>query len=186
MRLFYAIDFPAHIKESLTENLTGIKKYVPKGSFTDKDNFHITLVFLGECEPDKLAGLKKAADNTVAKLNLPQTKIKAVINNLETFGRTGDEILWAGVKTQPEDILQKINKTLLEELELCGIKINDSGKRFTPHVTIARRVEFRNISSKDLQQIEFTPISFEIDSITLMQSVRYAKLIYEPVYERKF
>ena len=190
MRLFYAIDFPAHIKKSLTDNLSGIKKHISRANFTEENNFHVTMVFLGECEINQLEYLKKAADNTVAKLNISsfsQPKINAVIEKLGTFGRSGDEILWAGVKTNPENILQKINKTILEELELLGIKINDDkNKKFTPHVTIARRTEFSDISSNDLKQINFTPINFEIDSLTLMQSVRYERLVYEPVYEKKF
>jgi 2'-5' RNA ligase len=184
MRLFYAADFAAHVKEALAENLTAVKKHISRASFTDRDNFHITIVFIGECGFDMLENLKKAADNAVSGLNA--SPVSGVMDSLGTFGRPGDEILWAGVRTEPENILQKINRAVRDELELCGIKLKDGHKRFTPHVTLARRAEFRDISGKDLKQIKFTPIEFTVNSITLMESVRYNKLIYRPVYERKF
>lgn len=198
MRLFYAVNFKDNIKEALVDNLSEIQKYIIKGNFTEKNNFHITLVFVGECEPDKFNDLKKVVDNTVLKLN--PTPIKAAIYGLGTFKRPGDELLWAGVKTNPEDtdMLNNINKTIVEELAGYDININDGDKKFKPHVTIARRVEFRKIPGNgfnDMRQIKFTPINFLIDSLTLMESVqeiktfgerRYTKIIYNPVYEVKF
>ena len=198
MRMFYAIKFADYVKESLFVNLTEIKKHIMRGSFTEKNNFHITLVFVGECEPDKIESLKKAADNAVNKLNPNLSPVNAVIDGLGTFARPGDELLWAGVKTEPENkinILREINNAVIGELADSEIKINDGNKKFTPHVTIARRVQFREISGKDVRQITFTPIDFTIDSLTLMESVqeitaygekKYTKIIYKPVYEVKF
>ena len=54
MRVFYAIKFSDYVKQALTDSLEEIKKHTVRGSFTAKDNFHITLLFVGECSPDKL------------------------------------------------------------------------------------------------------------------------------------
>jgi len=193
MRLFYAIKFNDNVKEALNNSLDEIKKHTARASFTEKNNFHITLVFVGECEPDKLEDLKKVADNTVAKLN--PTPVKAVIDGLGTFPRPGDELLWAGVKTDPEDILGKINKIIVEELDGYRIKIKEDFKKFKPHVTIARRVEFRYALGRDLRQIKFEPVNFTVKSLTLMESVqeisvygerKYTRIVYKPLYEVKF
>ena len=193
MRIFYAVKFDDYVKNSIAENLDVIQKHILRGSFTETDNFHVTLVFVGECEPKQLDDLKKAADDTAAKLNLSPSR--AVIEGLGTFGRPGEELLWAGVKTEPDDILYKINKTLLEELESHGLKTDGDNKKFNPHVTIARKTEFWGISSKDLNLINFKPVYFWINSITLMESIqeiksygdrKYAKIIYKPIYETKF
>jgi len=195
MRMFYAVKFADYVKEALYDSLTEIRKHTLKGNFTDKNNFHVTLTFVGECEPNQIEDLKTIADRTVSKLNLSQYQIKGVIDGLGTFARPGEELLWAGVKTDPENILFQVNKTILEELAICGIKIKDDGKKFTPHVTMARKVEFWHISGKDIKQIKFKPVNFSINSITLMESVQeiktnggrtYAKIIYKPVYEGKF
>jgi len=193
MRLFYAVKFTDHVKESLDNSIWEIQKYTVRGNFTEKNNFHITLVFVGECEADIIENLKKVADKTVSKLN--PAPVKAVIENLGTFKRPGDELLWAGVRTEPYDILDKISKAVIEELAGYNIKINDNNKKFTPHVTMARRIEFVNSSEEDIKNIKFTQIDFIIDSLTLMESVqeiktygerRYTKIIYNPVYEVKF
>jgi len=193
MRLFYAINFKDNIKESLNENINEIRKHTLRGNFTEKNNFHITLVFIGECEPDKLESLKKVAENTVSKINPKQ--MKATVNGLGTFVRPGDELLWAGVKINPEDIntINKINKNITEELSEYNIKISENNKKFTPHVTIARRVEFK--TPKNLNNIKFEPVNFTIDSLTLMESIQeikisgdrqYTKIVYNQVYEVKF
>jgi len=197
MRVFFAVKFADYVKAALIDRLAEIKKHTLKGNFTEKDNFHITLVFVGECETGRIADLSKIIDNTVAKLKL--TPIKANIGGLATFARPGEELLWAGVKTEPENILYNINKIIFDELANFGIKVNDDIKKFTPHVTLARKVEFWRISSKDLNQIKFEPINFSIKSLTLMESVqevtnvtiddverRYTKIIYKPIYESKF
>ena len=197
MRIFYAVKFNDNIKTALTESLPEIKKHTSRGSFTETDNFHITLVFVGEIDENKLEDLKKVVDNTVA--DFKDLTIKATIGGLGSFSRPEDELLWVGVKTDPDDILDKISKTIIEELSKYGIKIKDDGKKFTPHITLARRVVFKNISGKDYKRLKFTPINFSIKSITLMESVQeittvttnygerqYAKIIYKPIYEAKF
>lgn len=204
MRVFYAVKFADYVKQALIDNLDEIQKHTLRGNFTARDNFHITLVFVGECEIDKLDLLRKAADETVKKLKLSESfgvrSIKATIDGLATFARPGEELLWVGVKTEPEDILYIINKAILEELANCGIKVKDEHDKFIPHVTIARKVEFWRISSKDIKQIKFSPINFTIKSLTLMESIQdiktvyndageerqYTKIIYKPLYENVF
>ena len=195
MRVFYAIDFDGHTKELLNESLTEIKNYIVRGSFTEKNNFHMTLLFVGECETNKLADLKKVIDDTVLKLNL--SPVKAVMENLGTFARPGDELLWAGVRTEPDNtILNKISGVIFDGLNKFNIKINGSNNKFKPHITLARRVEFnKNLNGDIVKQIKFTPINFTVNSITLMESVQeiktygdklYTRIIYKPLYERNF
>jgi 2'-5' RNA ligase len=190
--MFYAIKFEDSVKEQLAKNLTEVRKHAPKGNFTEKDNFHVTLAFVGECEASQLGNLKKAADNAVANLNPPPAK--ATIQRLGTFARPGDELLWAGVKTEPENFLETINKAIVEELAKFKIRPQRNDK-FHPHVTIARKVEFYESSNEALAKIKFAPIDFRIDSITLMESVqetktygerRHSRIIYKPVHETKF
>lgn len=200
MRVFYAIQFADYVKQALAENLTEIKEYTVRGSFTAQENFHITLVFVGECNANKFELLKKAADNTAEKLNLAglfkSNPIKAVIDGLGTFPRPfGEELLWVGVKTEPDDILTKINKILIQESANCGIYIKEDHNKFIPHVTLARKLEFSHISGKEVSRLKFSPIDFTINSITLMESVqetvqnrdrRYTKLVYKPLYVKNF
>ncbi|MCL2813878.1 MAG: RNA 2',3'-cyclic phosphodiesterase [Oscillospiraceae bacterium] len=192
MRMFYAIKFENGVKEELEKNLIGLRARMPRGSFTEKENFHVTLAFVGEVKPEKIGDLKKAAENTVIKLNPPSIKIK--IEGLGTFARPGDELLWAGVKTEPENILGEINKAITGELAGFGIRLTGNDK-FHPHVTLARKAEFYEDSKTALAKMKFAPIEFSADSITLMESSqktetygqrRYWRIVYNPIHETKF
>ena len=50
MRLFLAIELPQQAQDSLDEHLAQLKKEYPYFSWVPKENFHITLQFLGEVE----------------------------------------------------------------------------------------------------------------------------------------
>ena len=58
MRMFYAVNFDDYVKEALHDSLTEIQKHTLRGSFTAQNNFHVTLVFVGECEPAKIEDLE--------------------------------------------------------------------------------------------------------------------------------
>ena len=190
MRIFYALNFADHVKTAIYNNIHEIKKYTARGNFTLRENFHITLLFIGECMPNQLPLFKKIADAAANKINT--AAVTAYIDGLGSFARTREELVWVGIKTEPSDILQKINSVLTDETLKNGIRIKDSSKqRFTPHITIARRVEFRQISGKDLHLIKFEPVNCTIDSVTLMESVSIqenyrSRIIYKPLYEAKF
>jgi len=186
MRIFYAAEFPEAVKQAMADNIAEVKKHTVRGSFTWRDNFHLTFVFVGECAPNDIEKLKQAADSVVAKLNPPP--IDVVIDGLGTFPRPDGAILWAGMKTQkvqsePRNILSEINSALLAELRAVGINLKQEYSRFVPHVTIGRRVEL----NKPLELIKFKPVNFAIDAITIMESIGSNKgIIYEPLYRAEF
>ena len=187
MRIFYAVEFPEAVKQAMTDNLREIKKHIVKGSFTHRDNFHLTFVFIGECDNRTLVSLKKAADGAVAKLN--PAPIDVTIDGLGTFPRPDGDILWAGMKvqSQPRDILSEINKLLLTELRAVGVSLKQERSGFVPHVTVGRRVKFDECAEKNLELVKFTPINFTIDAITIMESVFANKgIIYKPLYRAEF
>ena len=178
MRVFYAVQFPDAVKQAMADNLLEIKKYAVRGSFTPRDNFHATLLFVGECDPRGLAGYKQAADSAIARLK--PAPVKAEISGLGAFTRPDGDILWAGMRTEPENILAKINKGVFAELRALGINIKQDFRSFVPHVTIARGF------AGDLSRVDFAPVNFEISSIVLMHSIFSGGVRYEPVHESGF
>ena len=178
MRIFYAVQFSDDVKQAMFENVLEIKKRALRGNFTPRDNFHFTLLFIGECEPSTLEYYKKAADLAVAKLN--PAPIQAEINGLGRFARSDGDILWAAMQTEPENILGEINKSLFTELRGFNINIKQEHDKFVSHVTIARKF------SGDLSQVKFKPINFSINSIVLMKSIFANGVIYKPLHESIF
>ena len=54
MRTFIAIRFDEAIKEKITEVQDKLRDAAEKGHFTDRDNLHLTLIFLGEVSPNDI------------------------------------------------------------------------------------------------------------------------------------
>jgi 2'-5' RNA ligase len=177
MRIFYAVQFANAVKQAMADNLLEIKRHTLRGGFTPRDNFHLTLLFIGECEPAHLADYKKAADSAAAKL----APFIARIDGLGTFARHDGDILWAGV--EPANMLGMINKSLLAELQALNISIKQEHDKFVPHVTFGRKVQF---ADKNLSVIDFKPADFEICSIAVMESILDRGVIYRTVYESRF
>jgi 2'-5' RNA ligase len=175
MRIFYAVQFLDAVKQAMAENMSMIKRYATRGSYTRRDNFHVTLLFIGECEPRSLADYKQAADLTGMKFK----PFKAEIDVLGSFKRPDGDILWAGMRSEPEDILSGINESLLAELRGLSINIKRDHNKFVPHVTIARRF------SGDLTHVKFAPIDFTVDSIVIMESIFANGVVYKPLHESK-
>ncbi len=147
MRLFYAINFNEKEKSYFLEAQKRIKEVSTKASFTLKDNFHLTLNFVGETTNAQLNDL-------LQKLEAINTKpFTLKFNRLDTF--RGD--LWY-VAAQENNQLTKLNNYLS----------NSNKNRFLAHVTIARRVLLKDhVIDKDLEKL-----TVEVNKISLMESKR--------------
>jgi 2'-5' RNA ligase len=147
MRLFYAINFNEKEKSYFLEAQKRIKEVSTKASFTLKDNFHLTLNFVGETTNAQLNDL-------LQKLEAINTKpFTLKFNRLDTF--RGD--LWY-VAAKENNQLTKLNNYLS----------NSDKNRFLPHVTIARRVLLKDhVIDKDLEKL-----TVEVNKISLMESKR--------------
>ncbi len=59
MRLFIAINFDNEIKKKFTLAQDRLKQFT-KGNFSHTENIHLTLVFLGEVEPERVPPIQQA------------------------------------------------------------------------------------------------------------------------------
>ena len=53
MRLFIAVNFSEEIKDELFHISDKLKRFSERGSFSLKDNIHLTVIFLGEVKNSK-------------------------------------------------------------------------------------------------------------------------------------
>ena len=86
MRLFIAVRFTPEIKELLKAAAVQLKQQSVSGNFTDLENFHLTLAFIGES--DRISLLRGCLDRSV----LPPFSIA-----LEGFGHFGS-VWWIGIQ----------------------------------------------------------------------------------------
>ena len=121
LRLFTGIDLPPEVKLDLSRLGGGL----PGARWIDAGNYHITLRFIGEVN-EALAG---DIDEALARLAAPAFEI-----TLAGVGTFGNRQLWVGVERN--DALFHLRDKI--ESALVRVGLEPEGRRFQPHVTLAR------------------------------------------------
>lgn len=179
MRVFIAIEFQDKIKDYLKEIQDLTKAKSEKGNFTIKDNFHLTLKFIGEVDLTLIEKIKEAIDKAVIGHN----NFKLYFNKIGKFPRGSKSILWVGLKIEKE--LYLLYDKIENELEKINIKKEE--RKFTPHITIGREVVLKEDFNNLLKEIELKKLAILVDKVSLMESTRVnGELKYIPLYVKNF
>lgn len=179
MRIFLAIEFTNDIKEYLYKIQQIVVKDSTSGKFTHKENFHLTLKFIGEIKDNELSKLVKALDNTV----LSQREFKMNFNNIGQFSKGNKKIVWIGI--EQNQFLDLLYSNLEVELEKQGYP--KEYRKFVPHITLGREIVLAKEFEKIQEQVKIENMEMNVDKISIMESTRInGKLTYVPIYVRKF
>ncbi|MDI6707186.1 MAG: RNA 2',3'-cyclic phosphodiesterase [Bacillota bacterium] len=172
---FIAVELEENIKNRVwayTENV--LKPCCEGGRWVRKDNYHITLKYLGDTKEKDLAAVFKA--------------LKLVARNKEGFvlytGSPGTfgmqkgltaRVLWLGVSGNVEK-LKSIKDEIEEEMAGLGFGVD---RRFSPHITLSRDVKFTG----DIEAVPPLPsLGISVRAISLMESrVEGGKRLYIPL-----
>lgn len=124
LRLFVGIEFPPELKLRLSLLETGLAG----AKWVDPGNFHLTLRFIGEVDEGV------AADIDEALLRVRAHRFELRLGGTGVFGGNRPHALWVGVERDPELV------ALRDKLEhaLIRIGLEPEGRKFAPHVTLAR------------------------------------------------
>jgi 2'-5' RNA ligase len=167
MRLFVAINFNSDTRKRLIALRDELRSCSKSGNFSQDDNLHLTLAFIGEVSPKKVDKIKAIMD-TVTFDPFPVS-----IDRLGTFSR--GTLWWAGLREDKP--LMWLQREVEHKLALCGFEMD--GRDYHPHVTIGREVV---TGAKPWQIPLFGEIVSKFD---LMKSERIGgKLTYTPIYRR--
>jgi RNA 2',3'-cyclic 3'-phosphodiesterase len=121
LRLFTGIDLPPEVKLDLSRLAGGL----PGARWIDAGNYHITLRFIGEANE----ALASDIDEALARITAPQFQV-----TLAGIGTFGNRQLWVGVERN--DALIHLRDKI--ESALVRVGLPPEGRRFQPHVTLAR------------------------------------------------
>ena len=147
-RLFYAV-WP---DQDTSDRLSELQERI-QGRKTHIDDFHLTLVFLGERSPDLLPVLHRIL------ASLPSLNTTLCLDRLGYFQH--NKIAWIGMSAPPPALLE-LQHELSQALERHGIVLNDP-IQFKPHITLARKADPPGLET-------FTPIIWKAKKIALVQS----------------
>ncbi len=163
MRLFIAINFDEVTKEKLIA-IQNKLKVCSAGNFSKPENLHLTILFLGEVE-DYVQVIKciNAHFNKLIELSFYKT------------GNFNNNIYWVGIRHNP--VLNELYSNICNDLIKDGFNIYQN-KRFTPHVTLGRKV---SLTAKP--NLLFEEFSMTATRVSLMESLRInGKLMYKEIF----
>ena len=176
MRVFIAIEFSKEIKDYMYRVQQGLKANMEKGNFSNVENFHITLRFIGELSQDKILPLKQAIEKAACN----SVSFKLQTGTIGFFPKGNKKILWMGI-TKEKALLDKLFLSLEGELEKIGIKKEE--KLFSPHITLVREAILKEDFNMTKQNTILENREICVENISIMESTRVnGKLTYIPIY----
>lgn len=171
MRAFLALNLNKEIKNKYSDILQ-INEKTAELKKVSKDKMHITLVFFDNIKEEQIELIKKEV------INSSPTTFNINFENISYFTNKFKDINVIFIKAVSEELKNYV-KTLREKLDnIENLKYDK--KDFKSHLTLARlkRVYNNQKLKENIEEIEFTPLNFLANSITLYKSdfVNYTEL----------
>lgn len=133
LRLFIAVRLPEFMKFRLEQWKLGHAEELPFRKWTHREDYHITVQFLGDTDPRQIHDITEALTQAASRIHPFQLKF----GRLETFGLPeSPRVLWAGVNDDCKG-LDKLYQTVTEAMGELGFA--KESRPYHPHITIARK-----------------------------------------------
>ncbi|MFD6950186.1 2'-5' RNA ligase [Nocardiopsis sp. TSRI0078] len=141
MRLFAALEPPPDVTDVLREAVDRGRRHDPGLRWSRPPDWHLTLVFLGEVDEDRLPALTGALGGEV-RAHRP---LRLAAHGWDTFPRGGgrSSVLWAGLGGDTE-ALTALAGGLRAAAAGAGLPVED--RAYVPHITVARSRPARDLT----------------------------------------
>ena len=155
-RLFFALWPDDEVRAKLLDKARLLP--INTGRHVPPENFHITLVFLGNVEDQAIPELTDGAEG----LNIPGFPLQ--INHAGWWKRA--KVAWLAPAYTPEPLLELV-KQLNHQARLAGLPIDE--RDYNPHLTIARKL------TRPVKAHTFEPVHWHVRKFCLAESVTHEK-----------
>ena len=157
VRAFISVDIPKNIQEEIRK----IQEILPRfnGKFTETENLHLTLKFLGDIDGEILLEVKRR----LKEINFKSFETR--ISGIGVFSPEYVKIVWVKL-----DNCEKLQNAVDEKLS----DIFEREKRFMSHLTIARVKNIKNKKSflEELGKIKIPlMLRFRVKNFKLKKSI---------------
>jgi 2'-5' RNA ligase len=130
MRTFVAIDLPSDIRRKIAQLIAVLQPTTTDVRWTRADGLHLTLKFIGETAPEKIAGVT----NCLSSIRIA-APISLAIRGAGYFpNERSPRVIWLGVETGPD--LPALAAQVEEALLPLGIA--KENRPFAAHLTLGR------------------------------------------------
>ncbi len=181
-RTFIAIPLPEQLRQSLDLVRQTLDPSSNAVTWVRPELMHITLKFLGDTPERIMHTVGEIFLSTCSKISSFKLKIKKDTGSFPKMGEP--RVLWAGLQNIPGELY-----SLSDELNTAYVALgfDDSGKRFSPHISLARVKEKPHPSLiPAFLDYEFPEEEFWVKRIIWYESChRKGKLCYLPLEECK-
>lgn len=136
-RLFTGLEIP----DDVAGQIALLRGGIAGARWLEPESYHLTLRFIGDVERPLAEEVARALETVRA------APFEVALSGIGHFGSKRPHALYAGVKTNPAlEALQRANERACQAAGLAP-----EGRRFTPHVTIAR---LKRAAAGDAQRYE--------------------------------
>jgi RNA 2',3'-cyclic 3'-phosphodiesterase len=173
---FLAVKLPDPIKQSLYEATEGFQKDFSFKRWVHREDYHITLAFLGFANENQLMVVKKLVPQHIKD----ESSFPLTISQIGTFGlKSAPRIFWAGLNDSLE--LQNLRNQVFKACTEAGFQLEK--RAFHPHITLARKWSCEE---------EFQPNQLDVNNMFRRQSLTFqatevvlykTNLLQTPKYE---
>lgn len=173
MRIFIALNLPNRTKDNLERSSSQFKMHATKGNFVPKENYHITLHFLGNVDESRLIYVQSALDG-VRQMPAPCLAINqfAVLR--------ASNVVCARFNKNAE--LIALHEALGGILEQSGFAVEH--RAYRPHVTMIRNYGFDLPFSEVTKSVDVYNKPFCAPEVVLYESVSGNNgVAYKPLYK---
>lgn len=160
MRVFVALDLPQKTKDNLARSASQFAEHANGGNFIPKENYHVTLHFLGNVDESDLIYVQSAMDG-IRDLPAPQLAVSQF-----AMLRASD-IVCARLKQSSE--LTTLHDALGDKLEQNGFEVEH--RAYRPHVTLIRKKNFTLPFSEVTKSVNVYNMPFDACNVVLYESV---------------
>jgi len=166
-RLFVSVDL-----DGLAEEIAAVQSELEGASgltFTDPEQAHVTLKFLGDTDGDRIPTLREELDAAVADADVEP--FDAEFGGLGVFPSLDYiSVVWVGTRSGGDE-LTRLHEAI--EARTTALGFDSEDHEFTPHATLARMEHAggKNLVQETVQTRDPDVGTLAVDEIRLKESV---------------
>jgi 2'-5' RNA ligase len=175
LRMFVAADVPDAVRSRLGEEFQPLRKSHPELRWAPRENWHVTLKFLGAVWPRLVEDVRSAVASVAGEI----APFDTCLLGPDAFPSSRRaRVIWVGM-SDPDERFPLLAARLDTAL---GPIVKPEERPFTPHLTVARAKQPVPLSDDLAAVAVMRSETFPVDHVTLYRShLRRPAPLYEPV-----
>ncbi|PDO09899.1 MAG: 2'-5' RNA ligase [Candidatus Reconcilbacillus cellulovorans] len=194
-RLFVALPIPRDVQTALEEWTLPWRVEFPQARWVHRDDYHVTLKFLGDTPAERLPAIAKE----LAEIAAATSPFCLELDKPGTFGAAGSpRVLWLGVRPcDPASAGVPVRLAAAVDAGMASLGFPEETRPFRPHVTLARnrdpsigpavrRPAINRGWGASFLRATPPDLSWIVDRLTLYRSRLGSRPMYEPLEQFRF